>query len=92
MSISADGEMGQKNPSWGGGHSIDARYHLPWFGGPVYFRIMIGRDRRPQERTREDSKLGTRKILTNILLFALGACLLYTAVGVALFVASGILL
>lgn len=81
---------------WNGGdspgaHALDARYHIPWFGGPVYLRVVLGRDRRPHHRSRAHASGGIRRSIMNVLLFALGACLIYTAVAAAILTGSAVL-
>lgn len=77
---------------WQGTHSVDARYRVPWFGGPIYLRVMVGRDRRPRTRFDKDRAASIRRSVINILLFAFGASLLYTAVAVALLMYSAVLM
>ena len=75
----------------GNGHGLDARYRLPWFGGPVYIRVVLGRERRPKSRHKEEAALNVRRSVLNVMLFIVGACLLYSAVGVALLLMSSVL-
>lgn len=86
---SADTSLSESG--WESLHGLDARYRLPWFGGPVYVRIVLGRDRRPKARTKEHAAGSIRRSLFNIVLFALGACVLYTAAGTALLLLSAVL-
>ncbi|MDW3204548.1 MAG: hypothetical protein R8L07_03315 [Alphaproteobacteria bacterium] len=76
---------------WSGEHTVDARYRLPWFGGPIYLRIMVGRERRPAVRSREDAARSIRRSAATILFFTLGASLFYTLVAVLLLLASAVL-
>lgn len=76
---------------WQGEHSVDARYRIPWFGGPIYLRVMVGRDRRPTTRFEKDRAASIRRSIMNIMLFAFGASLLYTAVAIALLMYSAVL-
>lgn len=76
---------------WNSDHAIDARYRMPWFGGAIYLRIMLGRERRPEPRIRAHNAASIRRSAVNILLFAVGACLLYTGVAAALLLTSAVL-
>ena len=76
---------------WGSDHSIDARYRMPWFGGPIYVRVMAGRERRPGPRIKAHNEASIRRSMMNVLLFAFGACIFYTAVGAALLITSAVL-
>lgn len=76
---------------WTGKHTVDARYRLPWFGGPIYLRIMVGRERRPVARSRKDAAHSIRRSATTILFFTLGASLFYSLVAILLLLASAVL-
>lgn len=77
--------------SWAQSHDLDARYRLPWFGGPIYIRVMMGRDRRPHHRSQAHAAASIRRSALNIALIALGACVLYTAIAAALLLMSSVL-
>ncbi|MBO6838081.1 MAG: hypothetical protein JJ878_18180 [Alphaproteobacteria bacterium] len=79
------------NRVWTGGHTLDARYRLPWFGGPIYLRIMVGRERRPVTRSEEDAARSIRRSVATFLFFTLGACLFYTVAAVLLLIGSAVL-
>lgn len=76
---------------WNTDHAIDARYRIPWFGGPIYLRVMLGRERRPSQRIKSHNAASIRRSFMNILLFAVGASLFYTAVAAALLLSSAVL-
>jgi len=77
--------------AWSADHSVDARYRFPWLGGPVYVRIILGRERRPDERAREHNAASIGRSLMNVLMFAMGACVIYTAAGAILLTFSSVL-
>jgi hypothetical protein len=85
------GGQGGGQADWPGAHALDARYRFPWFGGPVYLRVMLGRDRRPRTRSRDHASGSIRRSVLNVMLFALGACLIYTAAAVAILAGSSVL-
>ncbi len=82
---------GGSGKGWSADHSVDARYRFPWFGGPVYVRFILGRERRPPDRIREHNAGSIGRSVVNVLMFALGACVLYTAAAAVLLAFSSVL-
>lgn len=81
-----------EDKSWRSDHAVDARYRLPWLGGAVYLRVILGRERRPKGRSRSEIAASVRKSLLNILIFTMLAILVYTGVITAVLMMSSVLI